>query len=127
MRVKVRYLVCLIIQAICSVEQPAAGTMRSPSFSRPSSSMTTTNSPRAMAAMAVSIVSKAKAVRSGGGRSFGARRGGEERSTASGVGRSGSTEGYANERGIVSCKWTATGLMTESIEITTGAYGVKSL
>jgi hypothetical protein len=66
--------------------------------------MTTTKSPRAMAAMALSIVSNAKAVRMGGGtRSFGARRGGEERSIASGVGRSCSIGWYADEVGMVSC------------------------
>ena len=80
-------LVCLIIQAICSVEHPAAGIMRSPSFSRDSSSITTTNSPRAMAAIALSTVSNAKVVRRGGVRSFGALRGGEERLEPSGMGR----------------------------------------
>lgn len=74
------HLVCLIIQAICSVEHPAPGMIRSPSFSRASSSITTTNSPRAMAATALSIESNAKVVRTGGIRSFGALRGGEEMS-----------------------------------------------
>lgn len=67
-----------------------------------------------MAAMALSNVSNAKAVRKGGVCSFGARRGGEERSTASGVGRSGVIEGYSNGTGIISCKWTAVGAMTVS-------------
>lgn len=84
-----------------------------------------------MAAMALSIVSNAKVVRMGGWRSFGARRGGEERSTASDVGRSGITEGYGNETGMVSCKWTATGVMTGSKRggnerMYDRAYGVKS-
>ena len=43
--------------------------------------------------MALSSVSKANAVRLGGVRSFGARRGGEERSTVSGGGRGGAMEG----------------------------------
>ncbi len=104
-------LVCLIIQAICSVEHPAAGIMRSPSFSRDSSSITTTNSPRAMAAIALSTVSNAKAVRTGGVRSFGARRGGEARSGPSGTGREWVKEAYWAEMGRVVCWRTATGAM----------------
>ena len=60
------YLVCLIIHAIFCVESALPATMRSPSFSRPSSSMTTRNSPRANAAMASSMVSNVNAVRVGG-------------------------------------------------------------
>jgi len=100
--------VYLIIQAICSVEQPTAGIMRSPSFSRASSSITTTNSPRAMAAMALSIVSNAKEVRRGGVRSFGARRGGEERSK---TGRMEVMGTYVVGTVTVFCWRTATGAM----------------
>lgn len=52
-----RYLVHLIIHAIPSVVTFSAAQMRSPSFSRLSSSMTTTNSPLATARVASSIVS----------------------------------------------------------------------
>ena len=108
-------LVCLIIQAICSVEHPAAGIIRSPSFSRDSSSITTTNSPRDMAAIALSTESKAKVVRTGGVRSFGALRGGEERSGPSGTGRVWVNEAYWVKAGSVDCWRTATGAMiTES-------------
>ena len=54
------YLVCFIIQAIFSVVQWEAAMIRSPSFSLPSSSMTTKNSPRAKASNASSIESKSK-------------------------------------------------------------------
>ena len=60
------YLVCLIIHAIFCVESALPATMRPPSYSRPSSSMTTRNSPRANAAMASSMGSNANAVRVGG-------------------------------------------------------------
>ena len=60
------YLVCLIIHAIFCMENTLPATMRSPSFSQPSSSMTTRNSPRANAAMASSMASNANAVRVGG-------------------------------------------------------------
>ena len=104
-------LVCLIIQAICSVEHPAAGMMRSPSFSRDSSSITTTNSPRATAAIALSTVSNAKVVRTGGVRSFGALRCGEERSRPSDTGRVWAKEAYWVERESVDCWRIATGDM----------------
>ena len=96
-------LVCLIIQAICSVEHPAAGTMRSPSFSRDSSSITTTNSPRVVAAIALSTVSKAKAERTGGIRSFGALRGGEERLGPSMTGVVWVKDAYWVKTGSVDC------------------------
>ena len=51
------YLVCFIIQAIFSVVQWEAAIIRSPSFSLPSSSMTTKNSPRPNASKASSIES----------------------------------------------------------------------
>ena len=51
------YLVCFIIQAIFSVVQWEAAIIRSPSFSLPSSSMTTKNSPRAKACKASSMLS----------------------------------------------------------------------
>ena len=51
------HLVCFIIQAIFSVVQWEAAMIRSPSFSLPSSSMTTKNSPRAKACKAPSMVS----------------------------------------------------------------------
>ena len=67
-----RYLVHLIIHAIPSVVTFSAAQMRSPSFSRLSSSMTTTNSPLAIARVASSIVSNLNGV--GGVRSaFGVR------------------------------------------------------
>ena len=59
------YLVCLIIHAIFCVERALPAMMRSPSFSRPSSSMTTTNSPRPKASMASSMGSNANSVRNG--------------------------------------------------------------
>ena len=55
---KEAYLVCFIIQAIFSVVQWEAAIIRSPSFSLPSSSITTKNSPRAKASRASSIESK---------------------------------------------------------------------
>ena len=57
-----RYLVHLIIHAIPSVVTFSAAQMRSPSFSRLSSSMTTTNSPLAIARVASSIVSNLNGV-----------------------------------------------------------------
>lgn len=117
------YLVCLIIHAICSVEQPTAGTMRSPSFSRASSSITTTNSPRAMAATALSTVSNANAVRTDGVRSFGARRGGEERLTASesATGRVGARGAYEGGMANVLCERTATGAMVQKVWSVSGS------
>jgi hypothetical protein len=56
------YLVHLIIHAIPSVVTFSAAHMRSPSFSRLSSSMTTTNSPFAIARVASSIVSNLNGV-----------------------------------------------------------------
>ena len=59
------HLVCLIIHAIFCADIALAAAMRSPSFSRPSSSMTTRNLPRANTAMASSTASNANAVRVG--------------------------------------------------------------
>ena len=61
------HLVCLIIHAIFCADIALAAAMRSPSFSRPSSSMTTRNSPRANAASASSIGSNANVARTGAG------------------------------------------------------------
>ena len=62
------YLVCLIIHAIFCVEVALAATMRSPSFSLPSSSMTMRNSPRPKAAIASSMGSNANSVLRGASR-----------------------------------------------------------
>lgn len=58
-------LVCLIIQAIFSVVHWLPAMIRSPSFSRFSSSITTRNSPFSKASRASGTVSKVKDVRSG--------------------------------------------------------------
>lgn len=58
---------CLIIHAIFSVVHCEPDMIRSPSFSRFSSSITTRNSPAANAASASSMASNAKAVRAGRG------------------------------------------------------------
>jgi hypothetical protein len=55
----ITYLVQRIIQAIPSVVTFSAAQIKSPSFSLLSSSMTTTNSPRAIASIASGIGSKA--------------------------------------------------------------------
>lgn len=62
------HLVCLIIQAIFSVVHWLPEVIRSPSFSRFSSSITTRNSPAAKAASASSIGSKENSVRAGASR-----------------------------------------------------------
>lgn len=59
------HLVCFIIHAIFSVVHWLAEMMRSPSFSRVSSSITTKNSPAAKAASASDMASNANAVRCG--------------------------------------------------------------
>jgi hypothetical protein len=61
-------LVCLIIQAIFSVVQRLAEMMRSPSFSRFSSSITTKNSPELNAVKASSMESNPNLVRFGASR-----------------------------------------------------------
>ena len=78
-----------------------------------------------MAAIALSIVSNAKAVRMDGVRSFGARRGGEERSTASETGRVGRRGEYVGGIVIVDCERTATGAMVVDSENLTGTIGRK--
>ncbi len=57
---KIKHLVCLIMKAIFSVVQCAAEMIRSPSFSRFSSSITTRSSPAAKASRASSMESKEK-------------------------------------------------------------------
>lgn len=64
-----------------------------------------------MAATALSIVSNAKAVRTGVVRSFGALRGGEERSRGSETGRVGKRGEYVGGIVIVDWERTATGAM----------------
>jgi len=59
------HLVCLIIQAIFSVVHCEADMIRSPSFSRFSSSITTRNSPAAKESKAASMVSNANEARLG--------------------------------------------------------------
>lgn len=60
MQSEATHLVCLIKKAIFSVVILSAAIMRSPSFSRDSSSMTTRNSPRWNASTALFMLSKAK-------------------------------------------------------------------
>ena len=72
-------------QAIFCVETALAAMMRSPSFSLPSSSMTTMNSPRPNASMASSMESNAKASRRG---TFGTSCGREDDASAGMSGKS---------------------------------------
>jgi len=80
-----------------------------------------------MAATALSIVSNAKAVRTGGVRSFGARRGGEERSTVSEMGRVSKRGEYIGGVVIVDWERTATGAMIVDRQkvVGTGTVGRK--
>lgn len=118
------HLVCLIIQAIFSVETSLAAAMRSPSFSRPSSSITTRNSPRANAAMASSRGSKAKDVRAGASLTWTGRAGLAGSCGRGGASSTRSVEGTSTEGGLrvpklgeASDEEAATGAIPEDCQV----------